>query len=911
VEPTETLLLGPQPPKQPDEPLPRGSAVGRYVVLERIGSGGMGVVYAAYDPELDRKVALKLLRPDRAGAAGEAALRLQREAQAIARLSDPHVVAVYDAGTFGDQVFVAMEFVEGKTLRQWLAETKRSLWEILEVFASAGRGLAAAHAAGLVHRDFKPDNVLLGTDGRVKVADFGLARPAGEVNAGSASPPPPGSGSGGLLASPLTEWGQVMGTPAYMAPEQLRGGTADARSDQFSFCVALWEALYRQKPFAGAGLREMLDAERRGEVREPPEGSGVPGRLQPVLRRGLSASPEARYPGMPELLHDLQHDPAVSRRRWLIAAVLILTTAALFSSLGYFQARRAQLCAGAEEKLVGVWDAPRKEAAHKAFLATKAPFAADVWKTVEKALDRYAADWTGMRRQACEATRVRGEQSEDLLDRRMLCLDQHLQDVAATTQLFTQADFQIVDKAVKSLNGLAPVADCANVEVLTAKVPPPRDPKLRQRVASARAVVAEAKALQKAGKRPQALAKATSAEEMARPLGYKPLEAEALYLKGFVQDLTGDHHGAEDTLFEALTTAQAAGDQEVAARSAAQLSWLTGYEQSRAADGEKWARLAQSIAEGARGGPVLRAELLEQLGAIRMNAHRFKEGLDLSLEALALAEKADPGSPRAASILNNIAEALDQLGRYDEALGYALRSLKIREKTLSPGHPDFGPLFNTLGNIYNGLHRNQEAIAEFEKAVEIDRKQYGPKYWLVGGGLIGLANAHQFLGHLDVALRLDREALAIFEEDFGPEHPYDAMALGNIGEIQLLENRPAEALASFQRAVAIQEKTLGAKNPAMAHGLSGISRALTRLGRARDGIAPGERALTLFESQAGNPLFLNQARFFLAQALWNGGGDRGRASRLARQAREGLAAVQETDSLKEIDDWLRQRGLSG
>ena len=911
MEPTETLLLGPQPPKQPDEPLPRGSAVGRYVVLERIGYGGMGVVYAAYDPELDRKVALKLLRPDRAGAAGEAALRLQREAQAIARLSDPHVVAVYDAGTFGDQVFVAMEFVEGKTLRQWLAETKRSLWEILEVFASAGRGLAAAHAAGLVHRDFKPDNVLLGTDGRVKVADFGLARPAGEVNAGSASPPPPGSGSGGLLASPLTEWGQVMGTPAYMAPEQLRGGTADARSDQFSFCVALWEALYRQKPFAGAGLREMLDAERRGEVREPPEGSGVPGRLQPVLRRGLSASPEARYPGMPELLHDLQHDPAVSRRRWLIAAVLILTTAALFSSLGYFQARRAQLCAGAEEKLVGVWDAPRKEAAHKAFLATKAPFAADVWKTVEKALDRYAADWTGMRRQACEATRVRGEQSEDLLDRRMLCLDQHLQDVAATTQLFTQADFQIVDKAVKSLNGLAPVADCANVEVLTAKVPPPRDPKLRQRVASARAVVAEAKALQKAGKRPQALAKATSAEEMARPLGYKPLEAEALYLKGFVQDLTGDHHGAEDTLFEALTTAQAAGDQEVAARSAAQLSWLTGYEQSRAADGEKWARLAQSIAEGARGGPVLRAELLEQLGAIRMNAHRFKEGLDLSLEALALAEKADPGSPRAASILNNIAEALDQLGRYDEALGYALRSLKIREKTLSPGHPDFGPLFNTLGNIYNGLHRNQEAIAEFEKAVEIDRKQYGPKYWLVGGGLIGLANAHQFLGHLDVALRLDREALAIFEEDFGPEHPYDAMALGNIGEIQLLENRPAEALASFQRAVAIQEKTLGAKNPAMAHGLSGISRALTRLGRARDGIAPGERALTLFESQAGNPLFLNQARFFLAQALWNGGGDRGRASRLARQAREGLAAVQETDSLKEIDDWLRQRGLSG
>jgi tetratricopeptide (TPR) repeat protein len=909
MEPTETLPLGPQPPRKPDEPLARGSAVGRYVVLERIGSGGMGVVYAAYDPELDRKVALKLLRPDRAGAVGEAALRLQREAQAIARLSDPHVVAVYDAGTFGDQVFVAMELMEGRTLRQWLAAEKRGWREIVDVFVAAGRGLAAAHAAGLVHRDFKPDNVLLGTDGRVKVADFGLARPSGVAEKeGTASSP--GSGSGSLLASPLTEWGVVMGTPAYMAPEQLRGGAADARSDQFSFCVALWEALYGQKPFAGAGLREMLDAERRGEVREPPEGTGVPARLQPVLRQGLSASPEARYPGMPELLHNLQHDPAVSRRRWLIAAVLILATAALFSSLGYFQARRAQLCGGAEEKLAGVWDEPRKEAAHKAFLATKAPFAADVWKTVEKALDRYGADWTSMRRQACEATRVRGEQSEDLLDRRMFCLDQHLQDMAATTQLFTQADFQIVDKAVPAVNKLSPIADCANVEILTAKVPPPRDPKLRQRVASVRAVVAEAKALQKAGKRPQALAKATSAEQMARPLGYKPLEAEALYQKGFVQDLTGDHHGAEDTLFEALTTAQAAGDQEVAARSAAQLSWLTGYEQSRAADGEKWARLAQSIAEGARGGPVLRAELLEQLGAIRMNEHRFKEGLDLSLEALSQAEKADPGSPRAASILNNIGEALNQLGRYDEALRYALRSLKIREKTLPPGHPDFGPLFNTIGNIYTGLHRNQEAITEFEQAIEIDRKQYGPKYWLVGGGLVGLASAHQFMGHLDVALRLDREALAIFEEDFGPEHPYDALALGNMGEVQLLKNQPAEALASFQRAVAIQEKTLGANNPTMAHGLTGIARALSRLGRAREAIAPGERALALFESRAGNPLFLNQARFFLAQALWDGGGDRVRATRLARQGREGLAAVQEEDEVKQIDDWLRQRGLT-
>ncbi len=368
MEPTETLALGPRLPGRPGESLPRGSAVGRYVVLEFIGSGGMGMVYAAYDPELDRKVALKLLRPDRAGAEGEAALRLQREAQAIARLSDPHVVAVYDAGTFGDQVFVAMEFVEGRTLRQWLADGKRGWPEVLEVFVAAGHGLAAAHAAGLVHRDFKPDNVLLGTDGRVKVADFGLARPAGEVG-GEVLPSSSGSGSGGLLASPLTEWGAVMGTPAYMAPEQRRGAAADARSDQFSFCVALWEALYGQKPFAGQ------------ELREPPEGSGVPARLGPVLRRGLSASPEERFPGMKDLLDDLQHDPAVFRRRWLVAAALILGTAALFSGLGYFQARRAQLCGGAGEKLAGVWDADRKAAGLASFLRSGSPIARQALST--------------------------------------------------------------------------------------------------------------------------------------------------------------------------------------------------------------------------------------------------------------------------------------------------------------------------------------------------------------------------------------------------------------------------------------------------------------------------------------------------------------------------------------------------
>ncbi len=887
--------------------------VGRYVVLERIGAGGMGVVYAAYDPELDRKVALKLLHPERTGAAAEEhRLRLQREAQAIARLSHPNVVAVFDAGTLDEQVFVAMEFVAGRTLRQWLREEKRSWREIVAVFLAAGRGLAAAHDAGLVHRDFKPDNVLLGGDGRVKVADFGLARPVGEADPGGGEAAVAESpGSRGLLATPLTEWGVAMGTPAYMAPEQLRGERADARSDQFSFCVALWEALYGQKPFAAEGLKEMLDAKRREEILDPPAGTGVPARLLPVLRRGLAASPEARYPGMAELLHDLERDPSVLRRRWLAAAALVLVTGAVFAGLGYFQARRAQLCGGVAEKLAGVWDEPRQQAIHAAFLATKVPFAEDVWKTVKKSVNRYTSDWAGMRRQACEATRVRGEQSEDLLDRRMLCLDQHLQEAAAITDLFAHADHQVIDKAIPSVRALPPLDACADVEALRAKVPLPRDPKLRQQIREVQALVAQSKALKIAGKRAESLARAQAAEAKARPLGYKPAQAEALFQKGFLEDLTGDHQTAEKTLFEALVTAQAAGHQEVAARSASQLSWIVGYEESRPPEGEKWARMALGIAEGARGGPVLRSDLLLQLSAIRAQERRFKEALDLSLEALALTEQARRDSPRIPPILTDAGQYLNQLGRNDEALRYALRALQIREKTLPPNHPDFAGSYNLLGNIYTALNRGKDAITAFERAIEINRINLGPKNWVVAGGLLGLATAHQYQGHLDVALRLDREALAIFEENFGPDNPYGAMTLFNMGEVLLAQSKPAEALTSYEHAKAIYEKTQGPDSLPIASVLTGISRAFVKLGRAREGIAPAERALTMFESQQGIPIELYQTCFFLASALWDGGGDRGRAAKLAREARSELEKAGAKDQQKEVEDWLKQRGLSG
>ena len=310
-----------------DAPAPASTrALGRYRIEAQIGAGGMGVVYRAHDPELDRRVAVKILH---AGAAegSRGRQRMIREARAMARVAHPNVIHVYDVGAVDDEVFVAMELVDGVSLARWLGAAARPFAAILERFLAAGEGLAAAHRAGLVHRDFKPENVLCGADGRVRVLDFGLARAAeGGSRGGESSGEGSGSTSEGEVASPtdgaliglgdlgasLTRTGAILGTPRYMAPEQCLGRPTDARSDQFSFCVALYEAAYKVPPFGGRSVHEYLDEVVAGAVRAPPAGSGAPEWLWPVLQRGLSREPGDRFPAMAELLAALAGPAAVS-----------------------------------------------------------------------------------------------------------------------------------------------------------------------------------------------------------------------------------------------------------------------------------------------------------------------------------------------------------------------------------------------------------------------------------------------------------------------------------------------------------------------------------------------------------------------------------------------------------------------
>jgi serine/threonine protein kinase/formylglycine-generating enzyme required for sulfatase activity len=308
--------------------LKRGATVGRYLVLERLGAGAMGVVYAAYDPELDRKVAIKLLRPSEGrGDPAKRQARLVREAKAMAKLSHANVGAIFDVGVHEGQVFLAIEYLPGGTLRSWLEAEKRPWREIVRMFIEVGNGLAAAHAEGLIHRDFKPDNVLLDKAGKPKVVDFGLVRLTAAIDvsmtgslddadlpiAETAIP-----ASAPIGAAALTRTGALAGTPAYMAPEQFLGKPIDERTDQFAFCIALYEALYGERPFSGDTVIAIADSVTEGRIRAASKNSEVPNWVRTCLLRGLQVRPAERYPGFEQLLSGLSNDPIARRKRLFV-----------------------------------------------------------------------------------------------------------------------------------------------------------------------------------------------------------------------------------------------------------------------------------------------------------------------------------------------------------------------------------------------------------------------------------------------------------------------------------------------------------------------------------------------------------------------------------------------------------------
>jgi tetratricopeptide (TPR) repeat protein len=516
-----------------------GDRLGRYTILEIMGIGGMGVVYAAHDGDLDRKVAIKLLRAS--GDAELARARLLREARAMARLRHPNVITVYEAGAIDERVFVAMELVEGVTIGAWLAapDQPRDWREVLKVFQAAGRGLAAAHAAGLVHRDFKPGNVLLDRDGRVVVTDFGLARQA-QPDAASGAPASgadsawmraatpeldSASGSGGSDHT-LTRTGAVLGTPAYMAPEQHRGGQADARSDQFSFCVALYEGLYGQRPFRGHSPATLHAAIVQGRIAEPPRvarGKQVPPRLRRLLLRGLRATPDERFPSMPALLAALERVSRPWPRALLAAgAAVLVSVGVLLAALGTRAvAPAAHDCA---LSLDGAWD-DGVAAAVRAVLV-RSPEGSEAFTALAARLDAGRAVWLDARARICESER----QAPDrwTFHRRMGCLLDYREQLAALTDLLRAADAQAMGFAVSAADGLPDPAQCVALAPAPPRLEIAADPVRVAEIERVRAELAQAAAAHQIAKLDRALELGVSALAGARALGDRRLEAAAL-----------------------------------------------------------------------------------------------------------------------------------------------------------------------------------------------------------------------------------------------------------------------------------------------------------------------------------------------------------------------------------------------
>ncbi len=853
-----TEVMSTEPRGSDEAPLTRGTAVGRYLIVERIGAGGMGIVYAAYDPELDRKIAIKLLR-----SAGDLQVRLLREARSVARLSHPNVIAVFDVGLYDDRVFLAMELLSGGTLRSWSREGKRSWKECLAQFIKAGRGLEAAHSAGVIHRDFKPDNVLVDANGRVCVTDFGLAR---SVLSEERTPPLPVAPAS--TDETLTREGALVGTPAYMAPEQIRGEPADARTDLFTFCVALYESLYGQRPFAGGSLRETLEEMKAGRIRPPPKGTKVPSRLARILFRGLSFEPGERFQSLDALLDELERFSSPSSRRWLVAAALVASASIGLAGWVAIE-RRRHLCQGSEQLLAGVWDPPSKSAIQQAFRAVQRRGAEDAFAPLEKVLDSYASAWVAGRTEACQATRVRGEQSEQTLELRMLCFDRRLKELKALARRLREADQKTVESAIPASYGLTNLSACSEAEAVAAGAWLPSEPSLAESVAQLRLRLADARVLRLTGNLAGAKEQAAKVVDQARVLGFRPLLAEALRFYGHVLYNSFDVANAERVLHEGVAVADALHYDEVSAQAWIELVWCAGLK-TDADRAEEIAQHARAAIERMGGNKRLEADLENAMGSVALRLGRPPaEGLAHFQRARALAQEVEgERSPTAIRALHNMATALDYAERDAESVDVGLEALKLVEKVYGP----------------------QSAT------------------WAVYAG--NVAHALRKLDRLDEALDFARRALTLVERTNGENHPEGLLARLNIGEILLRQGKASEALAMFERSRAIMESAPSKYRDWLAEAESGIGRSHLDMGASQAAIDWLERSLKTLEAGPSDPRDFVTVRFALARALWESKRDLRRALALAAKARENALEIggpAKADA-EEIERWLGERG---
>jgi len=774
-----TTVLGDGPPELPV--VPPGTTLGRYVVIEVVGRGGAGTVLRAYDPRLHREVAIKRLRAD--SDMPENAERFVREARAMARLSHPNVVAVFDVEEHDGEVIIAMEYVAGSTLRDHVRDAASPLpWRrVVGLYAQAGRGLLAAHQSGLVHRDFKPTNVLVSERGRVKVGDFGLAKTSADA---TADPVPSsdfssdGDFDDGL--SELTQQHTVLGTPRYMAPEQHARDRLTAKTDQYAFCLALWEALVGKSPFPD---EELMRNKLAGAPSWPVEVS-VPQPIVEAIARGLSPSPKNRWPSMAELLEALEFEPNVQRRRrWVLGA----TGAVVGLGVGAWQIEmeaRRRRCSEQAESIRDEWNGDVRGRVEQAFAQSGAGAAKETAANTIVWIDRFADEWTKSTEESCLAHELEGSLTEVQAERRHACLGTQRDELAGFLSLLQSLDATHLAPLAEAAVELGPPQRCED-DALLARLPaPPENAERRSEYEALRAEVFRARLLGEIDQIDACLELLAELEPRLAEPGLQMLRATALRAEGHALWTEMRSHDAVAVFQEALEQALAIDDELNAARSATDLGRILSAELGQHDEAGRWLAVARSLAGTHGGDPLLHVELLlSETARLRLAGH-FEEARAAGVEALAAATSTHgPEHPVVADALNQLAIVEGDLGDGEQAIAHLERARDVWRRAYGENSEAVAMAYANLGVAYNKMGRKDEALAYLERGVEVARRVWRSTHPETALKLSNAATLAMQMGRLELAKAYSEQAVDAMRAELGLNDPNTSHVLTTMGRI--------------------------------------------------------------------------------------------------------------------------------
>jgi len=916
--------------------LPEGTKIGRFVILSQLGAGAMGVVYSAYDPELDRKVALKLLRPGLSSRTDDSSViarkRLLREAQALAKLAHPNVVAIHDVGLHRANVWLAMEFIDGMTFRKWMGQP-HAWQEVVAKMMAAGRGLAAAHQAKLMHRDFKPDNIMVGHDGRVRVMDLGLARASDEVE------PLPielegeinNSTDSALLSANVTRAGAVLGTPTYMAPEQLKSESCDARSDIFAFCVTLWESLYGKRPFASPTFMRLTTNIVKGNIQEPPSGRRVPGWLRRACLKGLASDPDRRWATMSELLETLEKGLAQSR--WwrvgvaLFAVLVCAGGAVAIHQLNILQTRAE--CRSEGGRIDTVWNHDVRTQLREGLLATGSPIAESTFHKVTPYLDDHADEWKAVRSEICITNKVEKTWDSDQTAKATWCLEERQIAFEEFVTRVIASDLNSINRTVDAASKLRKPRPCADPFYLHTIPPPPDDPDSIRPVMQK---VMRANAIRSSGNYAKANRLAVEAKASSESLNWPPLVAQASWTLGMSLMQLGKHAQAEEAFEEAYFQAATIEAHEIATAAGISLMEVVGLRLTRHDDGMRWWRLTEVSmvhldphSKRIRRGYALdvvagiyyqkglyeqsKASLEESL-ALRLEAvgeehpsysnglnnlalvhlalANHKKAVELGQRALALKQKIHgKNHPNVANSLATVGSFLVFEGEFTQAKKHLQQALKLQQTGIGRDSPHLISTLNHLALVHHALGEEQQAIAGLERALAISHQAFGPNH-------IREAEIIESLALVEIDLKAYTQAQARLEhvldlrkESLEPEDPSIGETQNNLGSLLLLTDLPDQAQEQFAAALKIWKNVLGPEHPRLANAWIGLAKVALRQNQPAQALKLARQAMQRLESSHARPIEIAAAKWQLAQALWLHGavGNRNEVLTLLNQAR--------------------------